>query len=39
VAFWFWLEFELTEQDLSFIDQRGKRIVEAGDFEITIGGQ
>ena len=31
--------FELHEKDLSFIDQRGKRVVEAGNFEVAIGGQ
>ena len=30
--------FELNEQDLSFIGQDGKRIVEAGDFEVMVGG-
>ena len=33
------IEFELNEKDLSFIDQNGKRIVEAGDFEVMIGGE
>jgi len=31
--------FELNESDLSFISQTGKRIVEAGDFELMIGGE
>ena len=30
--------FELNEKDLSFTGQDGKRIVEAGDFEVMIGG-
>jgi len=31
------INFELKENDLSFIDPRGKRIVEAGDFEVMVG--
>ena len=31
--------FELNEQDLSFIDQSGKRVVETGDFEVMVGGR
>ena len=30
--------FELDNKDLSFIDQRGKRVVEPGDFEVLVEG-
>ncbi len=33
------ISFELNEMDLSFIGQDGKRIVEAGDFEVMVGSE
>ena len=32
------LEFKLTARDLSLIDERGRRVLEAGRFRISVGG-
>jgi len=33
------ISFELNDADLSFIGQDGKRIIEAGDFEVMVGSE